>query len=71
MPRRWPQLHDERQVTRYISAYNFFYSDRTKSGDFHGIKSTEATKLIAKEWKALSADEAKVSFLPAFPTLVE
>jgi hypothetical protein len=43
-----------------VSPYNVFLKDRHASGDFKGIKSTEAIGLIANEWKSLSAGEKKV-----------
>ena len=62
-PRSWPPLRDERQVTGFRSPYIFFFTERRKSGDYHGIKTTEAARLIATEFRALSADELKVSSL--------
>jgi hypothetical protein len=43
-----------------VSGYNVFIKDRHASGDFKGIKGTEAIGLIANEWKSLSAGEKKV-----------
>ncbi|KAI4141036.1 MAG: hypothetical protein LQ341_003628 [Variospora aurantia] len=55
----WPKLWDERQVKRFRNTYNFFLTARHKSGDFAGVPFVEASKLIGREWKALSADEKK------------
>ncbi|KAL8696398.1 MAG: hypothetical protein Q9201_007676 [Fulgogasparrea decipioides] len=53
----WPKLQDERLVTRLKNSYNLFYTQRYRSGDFAGMKVTEAAKLIGSEWRGLSADE--------------
>ena len=41
----------------------YFIMARRATGDYHNIKPTEATKLIAQEYKTLSAEELKVCFL--------
>jgi hypothetical protein len=51
---------DDRQVKR-SSPFSIFVKSRFASGDFHNMKVTECIKLIAAEWKALSAAEKKVS----------
>lgn len=51
---------DERQVKRPQSAWVFFFAERQASPDFKGISPAERAKLIAREWKALSADEKTV-----------
>ncbi|KAL8728809.1 MAG: hypothetical protein Q9181_005213 [Wetmoreana brouardii] len=53
----WPKLQDERLVTRLKTPYNLFYTHRYRSGDFAGMKVTEAAKLIGSEWRGLSAGE--------------
>lgn len=53
-------LQDHRQVVHLRNRYTYFYQERTKSGDFRGLKMVEAVKLIAREWSALSASEKKV-----------
>ncbi|KAI4164054.1 MAG: hypothetical protein LQ342_002289 [Letrouitia transgressa] len=61
----WYKLHDERLVKRQKSAYNLFHSQRYSSGDFQGLKVTEAAKLIGDEWKGLSTNEKKACDLPS------
>ncbi|KAI4212263.1 MAG: hypothetical protein LQ351_004976 [Letrouitia transgressa] len=61
----WYKLHDERLVKRQKSAYNLFHSQRYSSGDFQGLKLTEAAKLIGEEWKRLSTNEKKACDLPS------
>ncbi|KAI4121538.1 MAG: hypothetical protein LQ338_006307 [Usnochroma carphineum] len=53
----WPKLVDERLVKGQRSSYNYFFTDRYKSGDFAGLKVSEASKLVGAEWRALSANE--------------
>ena len=53
-------LRDDRQVKGPRGAYNWFYKQRMLSGDFKGLKVSEASKLVGREWKGLSADEKKV-----------
>ncbi|KAL9027098.1 MAG: hypothetical protein Q9196_004331 [Gyalolechia fulgens] len=60
-PRSWPLLKDERLVKRFKTGYEIFYTQRYNSGDFAGMKSTEASKLIGPEWKELNAD-AKLTY---------
>ncbi|KAF2031990.1 hypothetical protein EK21DRAFT_61887 [Setomelanomma holmii] len=61
--RRYPihtqKLEDDRQPKRLRSSFTVFFTERHASGDLKGIKVTEATKLIAEEWKALSEGEKK------------
>ena len=54
---------DERQVKRPQTAWSFFFAERQASSDFKSIAIAERAKLIAGEWKALSADEKKVCYL--------
>ncbi|KAL9636623.1 MAG: hypothetical protein Q9164_002702 [Protoblastenia rupestris] len=56
---KWKPLRDERQVKRPATSYNLFYVDRMKSGDMKGIKVEIASGMIAREWKALPAEEKK------------
>ncbi|KAF1837207.1 hypothetical protein BDW02DRAFT_491779 [Decorospora gaudefroyi] len=53
------KLHDERQVKQPPSGYQLFFTSRHGTGDFKGIKPTEACKLIGNEWKSLAAGEKK------------
>jgi hypothetical protein len=53
-------LHDDRQVKRASNPYAFFFGERIHSGDFKNIKVGESAKLVAAEWRALSAGEKKV-----------
>lgn len=59
-PLHTSKLVDDRQVKRPRSAYISFTGERRASGDFKNIGITESAKLIAEEWKALSAGEKKV-----------
>ena len=54
------QLQDQRQVRFKRTSYTYFYQQRLKSGDFRGLKMTEAAKLVGREWKGLQASEKKV-----------
>ncbi|KAL8715247.1 MAG: hypothetical protein Q9220_001205 [cf. Caloplaca sp. 1 TL-2023] len=56
---KWPKLQDERLVKGMKSAYNLFYVERYRSGDFAGMKIAEAAKLVGNEWRGLSASEKK------------
>ncbi|KAF1944516.1 hypothetical protein EJ02DRAFT_452379 [Clathrospora elynae] len=58
-PAHTNKLHDDRHVKQSPSAYILFLKDRYASGDFKGIKPTEATKLIGSEWLSLSSSEKK------------
>ncbi len=55
-----PQLIDERAPKRPNAPYIVFSKERWASGDFKNLRVAEASRLIGAEWKALSADEAKV-----------
>jgi hypothetical protein len=59
-PKHTLKLVDDRHVKRPSTAYVVFFKERHLSGDFKGIAPQEATKLVASEWKALSAGEKKV-----------
>lgn len=56
-PDQTQQIEDERRVKRPKSAWTYFFSERLQSSDFKGIAVKEKTRLVADEWKALSADE--------------
>lgn len=55
------KIKDDRLVKHPRNAYTFFVRDRHTSGDFKGIKVSEATVLIAREFKGLTDSEKKVS----------
>ncbi|KAK5091063.1 hypothetical protein LTR05_001243 [Lithohypha guttulata] len=55
--KEFPLLKDDRLVTRPTGAYAYFTRDRFASGDFARMHVPEASKLIAREWRALSATE--------------
>ena len=54
-------LKDERLVKAPGSPYIFFSSERTNTNDYKGMNPKTRVNLIAKEWKALSTAEKKVS----------
>ena len=58
--RKFETIKDDRLVRHPINAYARFYKNRQASGDFKGLKATEAAKLAGREWRALSAAEKKV-----------
>ncbi|KAL8869260.1 MAG: hypothetical protein Q9174_004404 [Haloplaca sp. 1 TL-2023] len=57
--RVWRKLKDERMPTARRPPYTEFAIERYKSGDFAGMKVTEAGKLIGAEWRALDASQKK------------
>lgn len=57
----YAKLQDDREVKRLKTSYNYFSTERFKSGDFSGITVVDAAKRIGQEWSALSAAEKKVS----------
>lgn len=61
----WAPIEDERAVKPAVSAYLQFSTNRHASGDFKNIALPERSKLIAKEWKALSEGEKKVGLYEA------
>ena len=61
MNKQYSNLKDERLVRRPTTAYIAFYKSRYASGDFKGLKVVEASRLIGREYKALSAAEKKAS----------
>ncbi|KFY26641.1 hypothetical protein V493_03972 [Pseudogymnoascus sp. VKM F-4281 (FW-2241)] len=54
------KIDDPRIPKRPSSSYILFVKERYTSGDFKGIPSTEAAKLLAQEYKALSESEKKL-----------
>ena len=57
---KWAKIPDERVPKRPASPFAVFNTNRQASGDFNGIKLTEAVKLVGQEWKALSSSEKEV-----------
>ena len=55
------RLQDTRQVKGTVHAYSYFLQERYNTGDFKGLKVSEAARLASREYKALSASERKVS----------
>ncbi|MCJ1459933.1 hypothetical protein MMC28_010312 [Mycoblastus sanguinarius] len=53
------KLQDDRLVRGRANIYAYFLKERFDSGDFRGLKLPEAARLVAREWKALSASEKK------------
>jgi hypothetical protein len=54
------QIPDPRLPKRPAGAMLLFMRERHQSGELRHIELGEATKLLAQEWKALSAEEKKV-----------
>lgn len=61
-PGRWSTLKDQRQLKRPALPRLLFAADRWASGDLQGLKVTEASRLLSREWEALPAAEKKVRF---------
>jgi hypothetical protein len=57
---KYKPIKDERLVKRPVTSYLQFSINRQASGDFRNIPVSERSKLISKEWKALSEGEKKV-----------
>lgn len=57
---KWAKIADPREVKRPSSAYLIFSTARNVSGDMHKIAFGDRAKLIASEWKALTAEEKMV-----------
>ena len=53
-------IKDDRLVQRSRNSYSYFLKDRNDSGDLIGMTLVERARLIAQEWKKLSAAEKKV-----------
>jgi len=60
IPANLKPIKDERRVKLARSAWTFFCSERRSSGDFKDISVTDASKLLAEEWKALTDSEKQV-----------
>lgn len=58
---RYPEIKDERVVTRPRNAFIQFVTNRATSADFNNIMAKDRMKLIGAEWKALNAEEKAVS----------
>ena len=58
---KFPKLKDDRQVKLPTTPMLFFSKERFQSGDFKGMRISETSKLVAREYRALSAGEKKVS----------
>ena len=54
-------IKDDRLVKQPINSYAFFLKDRIASGDMTAMQIGEVGKLVAREWKGLSAADKKVS----------
>jgi len=53
-------IEDSRLPTKNRNSFMYFVQDRQASGDFKGLRSPDAVKLLGKEWAGLSADQQKV-----------
>ncbi|ORY06490.1 hypothetical protein BCR34DRAFT_490048 [Clohesyomyces aquaticus] len=60
-PPNTTKIQDDRQVKRPLTAYTRFMVERMATGDLKSIGLAQSAKLVANEWKALSASEKKVS----------
>lgn len=67
--KRWGAIKDEREVKGPVTSYIHFVSSRFATGDMKDIKLSEASKLIAEEWKALSEGEKKVGARALSPVI--
>ncbi|KFY13404.1 hypothetical protein V491_06410 [Pseudogymnoascus sp. VKM F-3775] len=59
-PGKHLKIDDPRIPKRPSSAYILFVKERYTSGDFKGISSVEAAKILTQEYKALSESEKKL-----------
>jgi len=59
---QWRSIHDERVAKHSRTPYILFSIARHASGDFKSIALMDRSKLIGKEWKALSEGEKNVRF---------
>ncbi|KAI9728676.1 MAG: hypothetical protein M1828_002782 [Chrysothrix sp. TS-e1954] len=50
-------LKDDRKPRRPLTPYFQYMQERKASGDFQGVKITEMTKALGKEWQAMGAQE--------------
>lgn len=60
LTRAYHRLRDERVSKRPQTPYSIFFNERLASGDFQGVKMSDAAKEAGTEWKALSEAEKKV-----------
>ncbi|KAL5349437.1 hypothetical protein ACLOAV_005729 [Pseudogymnoascus australis] len=58
-PGKHLKIDDPRIPKRPLSSYILFVKERYTSGDFKGISSVEAAKILTQEYKALSDSEKK------------
>ncbi|RDL41967.1 uncharacterized protein BP5553_01946 [Venustampulla echinocandica] len=58
-PNRFTLISDPRMPKRPINPYLLYVRDKMTSGDFKGIKTSEAVTLISNEWRALSPSQKK------------
>jgi len=56
-------IEDSRMPTRNRNSFVYFIQDRQASGDFKGLRSADAVKLLGKEWAGMSADQQKASII--------
>lgn len=56
-------LIDDRKTKSPVSPYLAFLSDRYASGDYKGLRASDASRLAAEEWKTLDATEKQVSVM--------
>jgi len=54
---KYPEIKDERVVTRPRNAFIQYVTNRASSPDFNNIRAVDRMKLIGAEWKELSASE--------------
>lgn len=59
---KYPEIVDERVVSRPRNAFIHFFLNRTNSGDLKNLKAKDRMKLLAQEWQELSQGEKSVRF---------
>jgi len=59
-PKHTTMLIDDRKVKAVANPYAQFFGERYRSGDLKGLAVKDASRLVASEWKALTAAEKKV-----------
>jgi hypothetical protein len=57
---KYAKIRDDRHIKRPVSAFAYFSQARWASGDLKGMAFTDAGKLVASEYKALSEAERQV-----------
>ena len=60
--RKVRMIGDSRAVKRPETAYIQFFKERRATGEFSGMSIPDAGRTIGREWRNLSASDAKVSF---------